>query len=100
MSDQQPESEVIHWGGEDMRRTSLHGNGAAALGRTTREGRMVTCRLCQSLLGKCDGSSACEATVHIHGCYADNDSVPCDDPAEHEPVITPPVPTTDGESDD
>ena len=83
MSDHTTEKDLIHWGGADLLPTSLHGNGAASFEHTTREGRMVTCPLCQSVLSKCDGSSLCEATVHIHGCFADTDAAPCDDPDEH-----------------
>jgi hypothetical protein len=32
--------------------------------------------------GACDGSSDCEATVHLHGCYSD-DGTNCDHPSEH-----------------
>jgi hypothetical protein len=91
MSEQTAENDVTHWGGDDLRPTSLHGNGAASFDHVTREGRVVTCCLCQSLLGKCDGSSAREATVHIHGCYADRDGAPCDDPDDHDGRVTPPA---------
>lgn len=33
---------------------------------------------------KCDGSDACKAESHIHGCYGDHGS--CDAPDEHDPT--------------
>lgn len=44
----------IHFGGVDLRPTSLHGNGAKALKRTTSDWSRVTCRLCLSLRGRTD----------------------------------------------
>lgn len=36
-----------------------------------------------STLEKCEGSSACIAPLHVHGCYADLDGSACDDPTDH-----------------
>lgn len=39
---------AVHWVGDAP--TSLHGNGASSLERTTRNGAEVTCKLCLALL--------------------------------------------------
>jgi hypothetical protein len=35
--------------------------------------------------GGCDGSSACKAETHIHGCYADAGN--CDEPGEYHAAV-------------
>ena len=32
---------------------------------------------------ECCGDGHCDAPIHVHGCYADDDGARCDDPAEH-----------------
>ena len=57
MSARAVETVALHWGHVDARPTSLHGNGAAALGRTTLNPSLVDCRLCVSLLASTDALS-------------------------------------------
>lgn len=47
----------VHWGHVDARPTSLHGNGAAALGQTSLDPSKVTCKLCVDLLLTTDSLS-------------------------------------------
>lgn len=50
MSEQAGEYVRVHWGHVDSRPTSLHGNGAAALGTVTLDPADVTCVLCIDLM--------------------------------------------------
>ena len=52
MSGHSAEKDVTHWGSDDYRPTSLHGNGAASFALTTLDAARVTCGLCLTLLPK------------------------------------------------
>lgn len=47
----------VHWGSEDYRPTSLHGNGASWFARTDLDPAKVTCQLCLTLLAKSESLS-------------------------------------------
>ena len=54
---QSAENDATHWGSEDSRPTSLHGNGASSFAQTTLDPAKVTCRLCLTLLANSESLS-------------------------------------------
>lgn len=82
MAESQTESADIHWGSEDSRPTSLHGNGAASFGRTSLDWSEVTCGLCLSLQ-HAGGEPLCPACGHTHPDYD------CDCGCEYDAAFCP-----------
>lgn len=57
MSEHSAEKDVTHWGSDDYRPTSLHGNGASSFAHATLDPAKVTCRLCVALLANSESLS-------------------------------------------